>query len=97
MRNRFGVDLAPRELFKAPTVMLLALLVETRLNEELLTSIWDPLFRRHVGLDANFFELGGHSAWLPPGRSALPQSSASPSLSPDFLRTPKLVGRQRSR
>jgi amino acid adenylation domain-containing protein len=56
LQDAFDVDLTLRQLFEAPTVERLALLV----GEQRLAVIWaDLLGRKHVGLDDNFFELGG--------------------------------------
>ncbi len=61
----FGVDLTLRQLFEAPTVERLALLVSTMLEEKRLALIWTELLaRKDVGPDDNFFELGGHPALL---------------------------------
>jgi thioesterase domain-containing protein/acyl carrier protein len=60
LQNALGVDLTLRQLFEAPTVERLALLVETMLEEARLAAIWaDLLGRKYVGLDDNFFDLGG--------------------------------------
>jgi amino acid adenylation domain-containing protein len=61
LRDAFGVDLALRQLFEAPTVERLALLVETMIRQLRLSVIWaDLLGRKNVGLDDNFFHLGGN-------------------------------------
>ena len=54
------MDLTVRQLFEAPTVERLALLVEAMLAEQRIAAIWaDLLGRKYVGLDDNFFDLGG--------------------------------------
>ena len=61
LQDAFGVDLTLRQLFEAPTVERVALLVETMLKEQRLAVIWaDLLERKHVEIDDNFFDLGGH-------------------------------------
>jgi amino acid adenylation domain-containing protein len=61
LRDAFGVDLTLRQLFEAPTVERLALLVETMLRGQRLAVIWaDLLGRKDVQLDDNFFDLGGN-------------------------------------
>ena len=61
LRDAFGVDLALRQLFEAPTVERLSLLVETMLTQQRLTVIWADLLRRkNVNVDDNFFHLGGN-------------------------------------
>lgn len=61
LRKTFGVAFTLRQLFEAPTVESLALLVETKLAEERLCVIWvDLLGVESVALDANFFDLGGN-------------------------------------
>lgn len=61
LQNVFGVDLALRQLFEAPTVERLALLVETMLRQQRLGVIWAHLLgRKNVKLDDNFFALGGN-------------------------------------
>jgi len=63
IQNAFGVDLTLGQLFEAPTVERLALLVETTLRGQRLAVIWAELLgRNHIGLDDNFFDLGGHPA-----------------------------------
>lgn len=61
IRNAFGVDLALRQIFEAPTIKRLALLIETKLSQQRLSSIWaDLLGGKQCGLDDNFFEAGGN-------------------------------------
>lgn len=73
LRDEFGVDLTLRQLFEAPTVERLSLLVEMLLDEKRLAVIWaDLLGRKHVGLDENLVDLGGNRV-LP---AALEQSIA---------------------
>ena len=61
LRDAFGVDLTLRQLFEAPTVERLALLVEAMLRGQRLAVIWaDLLGRKDIQLDDNFFDLGGH-------------------------------------
>jgi amino acid adenylation domain-containing protein len=61
VREAFGVDLTLLQLFEAPTVKRLALLVEDMRGEARLAKIWtDLLGRRHVGPNDNFLDLGGH-------------------------------------
>jgi amino acid adenylation domain-containing protein len=65
LRDAFGVDLTLRQLFGAPTVERLALLVETVLKKTRLVSIWaDLLGMKQVGPDENFFDLGGSPALI---------------------------------
>jgi amino acid adenylation domain-containing protein len=60
LRDALGVDLTVRQLFEAPTVERLSLLVESALEEARLAVIWaDLLGRKRVGLNDNFFDLGG--------------------------------------
>jgi amino acid adenylation domain-containing protein len=61
-RDDFGVDLTLEQLFEAPTVGRLALLLEATLRgRQRLAVIWaDLLERKDVELDDNFFDLGGH-------------------------------------
>jgi amino acid adenylation domain-containing protein len=61
LQDTFGVDLTLRQLFEAPTVERLTVLVETMLRRQRLAVIWaDLLGRKSVQLDDNFFDLGGH-------------------------------------
>ena len=61
VHNTFGVDLTLRQLFEAPTVECLAMLVGTMLREQHIVSIWSELLGRiDISLDDNFFDLGGH-------------------------------------
>jgi amino acid adenylation domain-containing protein len=63
LRKAFGVAFTLRQLFEAPTVETLALLVETKLTEERLGAIWMELFGlEKIAPDANFFDLGGNVA-----------------------------------
>ena len=76
LRDAFDVSLTMQQLFEAPTVervalliesvqheVRLALLKETRHKQERLALIWcEMLGRKHVGLDSDFFNLGGHAA-----------------------------------
>ena len=97
LRDAFGVDLTLRQLFEAPTVERLALLVETMLEEQRLAVIWaDLLGRKHVEMDDNFFDLGGHPGWLLLYSSALPRSSASTSRLQNYSRVPPFASRQSS-
>jgi amino acid adenylation domain-containing protein len=65
LRESFGVDLTLRQLFEAPTVERLALLVDSILDEERVAGIWAAVLGRElVGLDDNFFDLGGEPALL---------------------------------
>ena len=60
LRETFGVDLTLRQLFEAPTVERLALLVAALLDERCLATIWaQVLGRDSVGPDDNFVSLGG--------------------------------------
>jgi|HubBroStandDraft_1064217.scaffolds.fasta_scaffold00506_3 amino acid adenylation domain-containing protein len=66
LQDAFGLDLTLAQLFEAPTIERLALVVETmlkerRLNQQRLATIWSDLLRlKKVDLDDNFFDLGGH-------------------------------------
>jgi amino acid adenylation domain-containing protein len=61
VQKAFDVDLTMQQLFGAPTVERLAIVVETMLDEARLTEIWGALLgRNHIGLDDNFFDVGGH-------------------------------------
>jgi amino acid adenylation domain-containing protein len=65
LRNEFGVDLALRQLFEAPTVEGLSGLVEGIVGQAWLTKVWAEVLRRdEVQPDENFFELGGESELL---------------------------------
>ena len=65
LRSEFGVDLALRQLFEAPTVEGLASLVEKMLGQAWLAKVWAEVLRRsEVQLDDNFFALGGESELL---------------------------------
>ncbi len=65
LRNEFGVDLALRQLFEAPTVEGLSGLVEGIVGQAWLTRVWAEVLRRdEVQPDENFFELGGESELL---------------------------------
>jgi amino acid adenylation domain-containing protein len=58
--EEFGVDLTLQELFEAPTIERLALLIDAKLHEERLAEIWEGLLgETHVGLDEKFVDLGG--------------------------------------
>jgi amino acid adenylation domain-containing protein len=60
LSNTFGVDVTLRQLFAAPTVEQLAVLIEIMLEERRLALIWAELLgRKHVAVDDNFFDLGG--------------------------------------
>jgi amino acid adenylation domain-containing protein len=59
LRSAFGVDLTLQELLEEPTVRHLAVLVETKITESRVATIWkDLLGQKNVGLDENFFDLG---------------------------------------
>jgi thioesterase domain-containing protein/aryl carrier-like protein len=59
LRNTFGVDLALQQLFEAPTVERLALLIEVMFQKRL-ALIWAELLgRKCVSVDDNFFDLSG--------------------------------------
>ena len=61
LREEFGADLSLRELFEAPTVERLAVVVASILEKKRLAAIWADLFgTEQVGPDDNFFELGGN-------------------------------------
>jgi amino acid adenylation domain-containing protein len=61
LQQGFGVELTLNQLFEAPTVKRLALLVETSLRGKRLAVIWEELLGvKNIGLDDNFFDLGGH-------------------------------------
>jgi amino acid adenylation domain-containing protein len=65
LRSAFGVDLTIQQLFEAPTVERLASLVETRLAEGRLSTIWaDLLGVKQVGLDVSFLDVGGRPELL---------------------------------
>ena len=65
LRSEFGVDLALRQLFEAPTAEDLASLVEKLLGQAWLAKVWAEVLRRsEVQLDDNFFALGGESELL---------------------------------
>ena len=58
--NAFGVDITLRQLFEAPTVERLSFLLEAKLIQHRLATIWADLLRqKNPGLDDNFFGLGG--------------------------------------
>jgi amino acid adenylation domain-containing protein len=63
LRKAFDVAFTLRQLFEAPTVETLALLIETKLTEKRLCAIWMGLLgQEKIALDANFFDLGGNGA-----------------------------------
>lgn len=65
LRNEFGVDLALRQLFEAPTVEGLSGLVEGIVGQAWLAKVWaEVLHRDEVQPDDNFFELGAESELL---------------------------------
>jgi amino acid adenylation domain-containing protein len=62
VQDAFGVDLTSQQLFEAPTVQRLAVIIRIVLDEGCLAQIWKDLLgrRQHVGPDDNFLDLGGH-------------------------------------
>ena len=73
VKNTFAVDLTVQQLFEAPTVEQLAVLIETKLAEERLRGIWsDLLGLEQIGLDVSFPDLGAKSEFV----SALQQRIA---------------------
>lgn len=63
----FKVNLTLRQLFEAPTVERLAILIERILDEQRLAGIWKSLLEKpDIGLDDNFFEVGGDAEMIPP-------------------------------
>ena len=65
LRKTVGVDMTLRQLFEAPSVERLAILVENMLKEARLAAIWgDVLGQKHVGPDDDFFSLGGRPALI---------------------------------
>ena len=63
LSKTFGVRLALRQLFEAPTIAQLAVVVDPpSVVETQLLGLWAEILKRDpVGRDANFFTLGGHS------------------------------------
>jgi amino acid adenylation domain-containing protein len=74
LRETFGVDLTLRQLFEAPTVERLAVLVAALLDERRLATIWEQVLGRdNVGPDDSFVSLGG----TPEALAALQQRIAA--------------------
>jgi amino acid adenylation domain-containing protein len=66
IRNLFGVDLSLRQLYEAPTIERLAVIVQLQLNQKLLLAIWtDLLGRDQIGWDDDFFAVGGNAELAP--------------------------------
>ena len=61
IEDAFGVKLAVHQLFEAPTVGDLAILIGRVLDESRLAQIWKHLLRLpEVGLDDDFYQVGGN-------------------------------------
>jgi len=65
LRKSFGMAFSLRQLFEAPTVEGLATLIDAKLAEERLRTIWsDILGTEKIGLEDDFFEAGGNAVHL---------------------------------
>ena len=63
VQTAFGVELTLRQLFEAPSVESLAVVIQTALRGQRLAEIWKELLERnHFGLDDDFSSLGGGPA-----------------------------------
>jgi amino acid adenylation domain-containing protein len=66
LRSAFGVDLTVQQLFEAPTVESLALLVEGKVTEVRLSGIWAELLGlKSVAPDLSFADLGAKNDFVP--------------------------------
>jgi aryl carrier-like protein len=60
VREEFGVEMTFQQIFEAPTVERMALLIETLGEEKQIATIWQTLLgRNHIGPNDNFLDVGG--------------------------------------
>jgi amino acid adenylation domain-containing protein len=65
LKTAFDVDLTVQQLFEAPTVETLALLVEAKVTELRLAGIWAELLGvKHVAPDVSFADLGARNDFV---------------------------------
>jgi thioesterase domain-containing protein/acyl carrier protein len=93
LRDKFDVEMTFEQIFEAPTVESLALLIETMRREKRISAIWQDILGHRHELRDDFFDRGGDWDQLAKVSIRISQEFNTPVTTADLLRSPT-IGQQ---